>query len=370
MDKKTETKLLEKYAKTTGKEIKELVPILEKAKEDAKGKGQANSDNVIKAIFRKKVNGIIWAEKTGKTFNKKEPETFVGFILGANALRDIAESRRRKARNMYQAEGSSAILAGYVDESGNPLDWRPTIKNMRGEEVDNPNYHKPIIGNEYVREIYGIVKKKGEENKAPKVFTMSLWRDFASKFTLRPFVPVEFTSTVKTDGNFLVLNKPRAAKGEPAFKLTGAELDIEDWVRTGLKKYATKFDEMEQAVKVCQNAKDGWVMVEGLVDDIDLTVNPKTGSRSVTIVDPDSGSVDSMRVFIAKDFPIGFREYSRVIAFGGPRAWRRDPESDPMYSINGFSIYPIPGETFEENVEDGIDASAEDTEEGWDLFGN
>lgn len=368
MDKKIEDVLLKTYAKSTGKTVADLKPLLEKAKEEAKDMGFPDSENIIKGRFRRKVNGMLFAERTGKPTTRKEPVTFKGFLLGADSMRDIKESMRRKALRRFDEEGDTAKLEGYIDDAGTPLDWRPTARNRRGEEVDNPDYHKPILGNRYVRDIFGIVTKEGV--KTPKLFQMSLWEGFASKFTYRPFTPIEFRSTVKSEGHFYILNAPRVPKGEKAFKSITMEIDYEVWIREALEERKYGLDQLEKAVSDTKNAKDPWIMVEAVVDYIDSEVNPKTGSRSITLADVDSGMTDTFRVFIPKDFPLAFREYSKVLVFGRPRAWRRDEDTEDRYSLNGISIFPIPGETIEAKVEVGRPAEGE-TEaenEGWNLW--
>jgi len=367
MDKKVEDALLKTYAKSTGKTVAELRPLLEKAKAEATEMGFPDSENIIKGRFRKKVNAVLFFERTGKPSTRKEPVVFKGFMLGADSIRDIKEQMRRKALRRFDEEGDNAKLEGYVDEGGSPTDWRPVIHNRRGEEVDNPDYHKPILGNRYVRDIYGIVMKDGD--KVSKLFQMSLWEGFASKFTYRPFTPIEFKCTIKSEGQYYILNAPRVEKGLKAFKAVTMEIDYEDWIRQALEGRKYALDALDKAVADTKNANDPWIIVEGIVDSIDPDVNPKTGSRSITLADVDSGMTETVRVFIPKDFPLAFREYSKVIVFGRPRAWRRDEDTEDRYSINGVSIFPIPGQTIEAKVETGRPAEGEGpSEEGWDLW--
>lgn len=367
MDKKSEDALLRTYVKSTGKTTEILRPLLDRAKLEAKEMGFEGNENIIKGRFRKKVSGMLYSERTGKTFTRKEPVAFKGFLLGADNMRDIKESARRRNMKEYDEDPEGAKLAGFADENGQPLDSRPTIKNRRGEEVDNPDYHKPIIGHRYVRDIFGIVQKEGE--KVPKLFQMSLWEGFATKFSYRPFTPIEFKSTIKSEGHFFSLNAPRPSKGEKAFKSVSMEIDYEDWITKALDDRKYDLDSLEKAVAATEHATDPWISVTGVVDYIDSEINPKTGSRSITIADVDSGMTETVRIFIPKDFPLAFREYSKVMVFGRPRRWRRSEEEDFSYSMNGISIYPIPGETVESKVEVAKPASGEETEEeGWNLW--
>jgi len=368
MDKKSENALLKAYAKSTGKTEEILRPLLEKAKQEAKDMGFPDGENIIKARFRKKVSGMLFAERTGKPMTRKEPVAFKGFLLGADGIRDLKEQMRRKALRNYDENGDSAKLEGYVDEQGQPTDWRTTIRNRRGEEIDNPDFHKPIIGNSYVRDIYGVVQKDGDE--IPKIFCMSLWGAFATKFTYRPFTPIEFKCTIKNEGAYFLLNAPRPSKGEKAFKPTTLEIDYEDWILKACEDRKYELSDMETAVKDNKSSNDPWILVEGIVDYIAPEVNLKTGSRSITIADVESGMTDTIRVFLPRDFPLAFREYSKVLVFGKPRAWKRDEESDLMYSLNGISVFPLPGQTVETKLEQGKSATGEESseEEGWNLW--
>jgi hypothetical protein len=368
LDKKAENALLNAFVKSTGKTAEELKPLLDKAIQEAKDMGYEGNQNIIEVRLRKKVSGMLYSEKTGKTFTKKEPYVFRGFLLGADALRDIRENMRRKALRIAEEDPETAKLQGIIDEQGTPLDARTTIRNRKGEEIDNPDYHKPLLGHQYVRDILGVVKKEGD--KVPKLFTMSLWGGFAEKMTWRPFSPMEFSTTIKSEGQYYVLNSPRVAKGEKAFKMATMEIDYEDWVRKATKGRTYELTDLDNACKATKDASDPWIAVEGVVDNINPDINPKTGSRWITLADGRAGMIETVRVFLPKDFPIGFREYSRVIAIGRPRKWRRTEEEDYQFSLNGISVYPLPGQVMEAKLEKGASAEGLDTEEteGWDLF--
>ena len=364
MDKKQEEKLLRTWAKKTGKPIKELREMLEMAKEDAKNLGMENNDNVILGRFSKKVRGRLYFEKKGTS--RREAVRFKGFLLGADRLRDLQDFRRQRCYREYSEDPEGAKLAGFVDEQGNPLDWRETIRNRKGQEVPNPNYHKPLIGHEYVRDVFGIAVREGETK--PELFRLTLWRGYASKFSYRPFVPITFKALVRnTSVGYYQLDMSR--QKDAVMQTIKEELPIEDWIREVLKDRFYKLEDMEQAVKDCENASDPWILTEGTVDFIDTEVNPKTGSRSILITDIENGFADVVRVFIPKDFPLAFREYSKVLVFGRPRKWRRTEEDDYTYSINGISIYPIPGQTVEAKIEGPQPAETEgEEEEGYNIF--
>jgi len=367
MDKKAEEALLKSFVQSTGKTIEELRPLLEKAKQEAKEANQANNEDVIKGKFRRKIDSMLYFERTGQVLKRKEPVVFKGFLFGADRIRDLKENMRRRALREAEENFDEAKAAGYIDENGTPIDHRSTVKNRRGEEVDNPDFHKPIVGNQFVRDVFGIVKT--ENDKTPKLFVMSLWRGFASAFRYRPFTPIQFKCTIKTEGKYLVLNSPRLEKGEKLFKAITMPIDYEGWIRTAIGERKYELDDMDRAVKDTKSAIDPWVMLEGLVDNISPDINPKTDSRRIILADPDSGKLDVVYLNVPKDFPLAFREYSRVIALGRPSKWEREDESIG-YSLNAVGVYPLPGHIVEAKVEIGGRSAAgeEETEEGWDIW--
>jgi len=358
-----ERKYLETISKKTGKKISELKEILKRAKEQAERLGQKDNERVIKGLFNKYLRRTIWSEMSGRT--RREPVIFKGFILGCGPLRDTLEFLRIKAIKAYNEDPEQAKLLGLVDEQGNPLDPRETIKDRRGNVIENPNFHKPLIGHNYVRDVYGIAMKEGDDK--PKLFKATLWRGFATKFTYKPFVPIEFKALVNSESPYYNLTFSRAKDSK--IREIEEKIDIMEWIKTSLKDRTYELEELERVVDDYKNAIDKEILIEGTVDFIDSEVNPKTGTRTVLITDADKGFLDVIRVSVPKDFPLAFREYSRVLVFGVPRKWRRSEEDDYRIYMNGISIYPIPGETVEtEIVYKAETTPEEDEEEGWNLW--
>jgi len=361
MDKKEEEKFLKTYSKKTGKSLKELREILEASKEEAKKRGQGENWRVIKGIFGRKLRGRIRFEATGQ--KRREPELVKGFILGCGRLRDTMELMRLKCIKAFRENPEEAVLEGFTDEMGNPLDYRERIRDRTGKEIDNPNYHKPLIGHNYVRDVYGVLKRDKDEKA--KLWKTTLWGGFATKFKYRPFVPVQIPALIKSEKPYITLTISRAR--DARIKPIDEDIPIEKWIREALEDRKYELDELEQAVADTENAIDKEIMIEGTVDYIDSQVNPRTGTRSIVINDVDKGILDGVRVFIPKDFPLAFREYSRVIVLGIPRRWKREDEEEYRYSLNGISIYPIPSETVEAPLELPVEEE-EEGEEGYNLW--
>ena len=339
---------LKKWAKKTGKSMKEMRELWKKQKELA-AKSGITDERIVRIQLARKLRRLL----TGG--GGREPGYFFGFILGCDRLVDLIELKKRRALNKWAEDPEEAKLLGLVDENGVPLDDRPTIKNRRGEEVPNPNYHKPLTGHLFTRSVFGIAKR--ENDPKPRLFRMKLWRAAAEKFRYKPFVPVRFLALVQQETPYFELTPSRHTK----FTVVDEEIDIEQWMRTALADRFYSFDKLEEAVQSCQNATDPWIMIEGDVDLIDTNINPKTGSRSILLADSESDYTWPIRVFLPQDFPLGFREYSRVLVFGRPRIWTRTEADEPRFSIEGYSVYPIIQP--EGEVKEARPAEAEEAEE-------
>lgn len=338
---------LEKWSKATGRGITELKKLWEQTESEVEeaytDKSEAERDRLSKQLFAKKARRIM--------YSKSKAENFFGFILGANRLGDIAEMMRRKALKRYREDPIQAQLEGFVDEAGTPIDSREKLGNR-----ENPNFHKPLTGHVWNRKIFGIAVKEG--TKVPMLFVMSLWRGTAKSFKYKPFMPLEFKGLLKNiKKGYYELNVSKLTK----FQATRRTIDYEKWIRE-----LGKIENLTDLKKIAKVAKgyDNWIFAEGDVDLINPQVNPNTNSRSIVLSDADSGMIETVRVFIPADFPIGFSELSRVIVLGRPRLWRREGEAEDRVSMEGFSVFPIPGQTFEKTEEDIEIGSAPEEDDG------
>lgn len=344
-----DNKFLEKWSKSTGKSIKELEKIYEQVEQEVEKVyteiSSAERDRVTKQLFGKQARQMM--------FSKTKAESFFGFILGASRKNDIAEFMRRKALKAYRENPMEAQITGTVDENGVPLDAREKIGNR-----DNPNFHKPLTGHIWNRRIYGMAIKEG--TKQPMLFVMTLWRATADKFSYKPFVPIEFKALLKNMKNgFYELNVSKLTK----FQATRRTIDFEKWIRDVANQIVPLSELRKEATKN-QGSYDNYVFTEGDVDLINLQVNPNTNSRSIILSDAESGMIETVRVFLPADFPIGFSELSRVIVLGRPRLWRREGATKDSVSMEGFSVFPLPGQTVNMDLPEGeeVDLSAPEDE--------
>jgi hypothetical protein len=281
---------------------------------------------------------------------KREVVDYLGFILGVSRCSDTYEGMRVKARKEFNSDPQMAILKGLTDENGTPLDPRETIFGTQ----TNKNFHKPLIGSSYYRFILGLAKRAEEEDE-PKVWIMRLRGKAAREFRFKPFVPLRFKANLRDDKKgFYDISVSK----QTAFTVTrGEPIDVEAWMR---KNQIWSLPEMMQAHKASEKAVDFWVFVEAYIDRIDTTVNPKTGSRTVFLSDPEK-TPETLRVFVEQTVPITFGEYSKVIVVGKTNLWKRQDGTE-LISLNAYSIYPLEGLTLEPDVEPEFsDVSDEDS---------
>jgi len=323
-----EKEFLSKWTKTSGKTLKELTKIWEdivtEVDKSYADKSDLERERIAKVLFRKAIGREL--------YSKRKPELFFGFIMGTSRLMDVNEALRRKALAAYRADPVQAQLEGLVDESGVPIDPREKLGAR-----DNPHFHKPLTESLWTRKVYGVAMKEG--TKVPMLFCMPLWRASAKNFRYKPFIPVEFLAIVKDYSKGYYLLSPSV---KTKFQATKKGIDIEQWIRDA-SKIVPLGDLKEVASK--NDKPDFFCLTEGEVDTIRAEINPETNSRSIILSDPDSGMLETVRVFVPGDFPIGFSELSRVIVLGRPRIWKRTDEDEERVSMEAYSVYAIPGKT-------------------------
>jgi hypothetical protein len=330
---------LNKWAKTTKKPLKELEKkfdeiVMEVDRLHA-DKSDLERERIAKVLFRKQMGRDL--------YSRAKPDTYFGFIFGTTRAFDINENYRRKALARSREDPVQAQLEGLIDEQGVPLDPREKIGTR-----DNPGYHKPLTEHLWTRKVYGIAQKEG--TKGPLIFVMSLWRASAKNFTYKPFVPIEFKAITKDmKKGYYVLNPCRDTK----FQVTRKEVDFEKWIRDASK--VVPLADLKKIAEQHTREFDYFVITEADVDLIRPEVNANTNSRSIILSDADSGMIETVRVFLSADYPIGFSELSRVLVLGKPRLWKRNDEDEEQVSMEAFGIYPLPGKTVT-----GIEAPTEE----------
>lgn len=320
---------LNKWVKSTKKPMKELEKKFDEICMEVDRLHAEKSD-----LERERISKVLFRKAMGRElYSKNKPDTYFGFILGTNRAFDINENYRRKALARAREDPVQAQLEGLVDEQGTPLDPREKIGQR-----DNPGYHKPLTEHLWTRKVYGVAQKEG--TKGPLVFVMSLWRASAKNFGYRPFVPVEFKAITKDmKKGYYTLNASTLTK----FQVTRKEIDFERWIRDASKVVALA--DLKKIAAQHMKEFDFFVVTEADVDLIRPEVNPNTNSRSIILSDADSGMIETVRLFLSADFPIGFSELSRVLVLGKPRLWKRNDEDEEQVSMEAFSIYPLPGKT-------------------------
>lgn len=289
---------IKKLVETTKKTEEELEQLYKETKEELEKQG-IKDDRITKIELGKKLRTLKWIEEHGSATRRK-PEQFLGFFLGATRLVDTDEFKRRNAIRAFRDDPTQAQLMGLTDESGTPLDNRPTLKRF-GKEIDNPNFHKPLLSHTFTRTAYGIVRKV--DGSQPKFFRMKLWRNTAKTFKYKPFVPVQFSAILREEGAGFYELSPHK---EMTIRSIDLDIPMEQWIRDTSRIYL--LTELDKAHENSKDAIDRWIFTEGDVVRIVEDINPNTGSRSILLSDVDNGFVESVRVFLPADFPLGFRE--------------------------------------------------------------
>ena len=321
---------LEKWSKSLGKSTKELKKEYDRIEHDVEetysDKSETEKERITKQLFGKHMRRL--------KYSRSKAEDFFGFILGCSRLTDIAEFMRRKALAAYRDDPIQAQLQGIVDENGTPLDPREKMGNR-----DNPNFHKPLTEHIYNRKIYGVAIKEG--TKAPMFFRMTLWRNSAKMFRYKPYLPIGFKAILKDmKKGFYELNASKLTK----FQATKRTIDFENWMRDSSQPFIALNELKDHAAKT-KGTYDNWCFTEGDVDLINPTVNPNTNCRSIILSDADKGMIETVRIFIPADFPLAFSELSRVIVLGKVRLWKREGEAEERVSMEGYSVFALPGQT-------------------------
>lgn len=326
----TKEQYIKKWVKNTGKTIEELETLWNQAQERMERLG-ITDERAIQKAFRRKLRGAVFGK--GKT--RRTPVEFFGFLCGASRLIDWDEMRRAKALRKFNEDPQEAVLEGIVDETGNPLDTREKIWQF-GEQVENPNFRKPLVGHSFERKVYGIATKEGAD--VPTIFRLNLKGKTAKEFRgWKPYVAVRFLALVYGEKDFFELYPCSLTKFQTDPK---AKIDFEQWIRTAGHVY--KLDKLDQAYDNSKDAKDNWVFLEADLDYINPNLDEDRGQRSLNIAD-DSVGLQTYRVRIPQDFPVSFSEFSRVIVMGEVQKWRRRDGSEGI-SIEGYGVYALPGQ--------------------------
>lgn len=336
---------LKKWAKKSGKTMEELEELWEQAVQAMKRVGLEEDERAVQGAFRRKLRGSVFGKKKGGS--KRTPQEFLGFVFGASRLIDWDEIRRQKALKRYNEDPQQAVLEGITDESGNPLDNREKMWKF-GEQVDNPNFRKPLVGHAYERKVLGIAKKEGDDT--PQVFRLNLRGKTAAEFKgWKPFVAVRFLALCYNDKEWYELYPSKLTKFTTEKK---EKIDFEQWIRSAGHVY--KLDKIDQAFENTKDAKDNWTFIEADLDYIFPNVDEDRKQRSVNIAD-DAVGLQTFRVRIPEDFPVIFSEFSRVIVMGVIQKFKRR-DSSMATAIEGYGIFPIPGKSVEMPEKNGLPA--------------
>lgn len=272
---------------------------------------------------------------------KSPAEGFEGVIIGTSTPFDMAAKQRREALELFREDPQTAVGQGVTDEEGTPLDTRAEWGSGR----PNPMFGKPLPETNYIRNVWGIAKKK--KDAAPKLFQMSITGSKASNI-LPVFKPVRFMAIDKSQ--------------EPtAYKLNSSQFTnfVVD-TNLNLPKYKdlvnnvlglTKISALEDYHKLNGTDFNSIVCIEADVSLLNLEPTA-FGSRIMLVDDPEATleNLDSNAVtcWIGEETEINFAEGSKVLVVGRTgQSFKKDENKNVTdelgdVTINVFGVYALP----------------------------
>jgi hypothetical protein len=209
---------------------------------------------------------------------------FEGVVLGASEPFDMVAKRRSEARKLFVEDPKKAIVEGYTDEKGTPLDSKETY----GDGSANRNFGKPLPETDMLQNIIGICREK--PGAAFRMFIMQFGDNLAGKVNIPMFVPTKFRANPKAkqgDPDELALN-PYSKIEFTLFKVEGFNLlEVLPTIK-GLNKMHTELGEIEafHAKRESLPMPKRLMITEADIQHIAGEPNQKTGNIMIVLSDP------------------------------------------------------------------------------------
>lgn len=275
-----------------------------------------------------------------------DAEHFTGLITGVGDTFDMARRPRAEAREVFEKDPKKAVIEGWTDAEGNPLDRRQNFASGK----ENRSYGKPLAEHSYIRNLWGVAKREGGELKK---FTMPLSEERVD-VDIPPMIPVSFRANIKSenDDEFELNQWARisftAIKSEdPDFE--NVESIMTDHFQDHLSDCAKLMEYHDQVA----NDPRRKVLLNIDIDYVAPDVNPVTGNLMVVVSD-DSMPDDSpgVTVWIPPHLlPLKGDAGSRAI-MGGSTV-KNEFQGEDRVMVNAQGIYfdpeylvePMPKET-------------------------
>ena len=339
--------------------------------------------------IRKEYNGILEQEKLlhsemseedrkartlqrlAMTYKKQLRSPAVGFegmIIALGDAIDTVARIRAEAIKQFKENRQQAIAVGITDGEGTPLDTRAEWANGQ----PNRGFAKPLPEHNFLRTVFGVVKKKNVEEDA-KFFTLNLSGEVAKDDDIPIFKPISFRAIDKTE----------PAERETLYKLNSSvftEFNVDESLKVpaGFDLISNYCGHIKQKLADLDayhiiNEKDynRLIIVEG--DVTTMVLEPTSvGSRRL-VIDDEQGEIDiespGTTCWVPERIDIDFAEQSRVIVLGRTTRGKKldengqqtDEPGDVM--INVYGLYVIPEYKITPNIKELTKENTEVKEE-------
>ena len=356
MDKQTNEKL--KFLATKyGKDIDELKTQVGDMADEIKDEYPERGNGTCLALARRQLVLNLRNTRRGRGASSTAGETFQGFILGLDRLRDrqrtYNEAYERMEKKLSEANKTvtdkMSGLICMVDEDGRRIDMRKQIKGR-----DNWNYGKPMGLHDWHRVIFGIAST---ENGSPNWFVCHIYGDMAAELNSSlTFTPVTFNAVAREDlgdkgEQFLTLKSiPQHDESIPV--TLDQVLNFSKTLELGSHSRYIELGDIADFID--EHWDEQWSTTEFLVEaDVDGIWPADGGGGRMYLVDESleflDEEFDSIMGWFRDDAKLNFAEGSRLVVACNAfrkKGWDRelqmetDEWGDPQINIIGW--YPLP----------------------------
>ena len=320
---------LNELSKSTGYKVEELRVLLEKIHKRYKSQFPTEKDEVL---AERSIKELEMRLKKLRIFGALIE--FEGVILGGTNPIDQMKNVRAIALQKWEEDPQKAVMEGYTDSEGNPLDWRKEFSTGRA----NPNYGKPIT-EQWVRRVYGLARRK-EEGGDLKFFRMQIAGDLAKQVEIKYLKPVEFLAVDRSAGSDAkILN---LASGQKlSFNYKDENINVIKLIDDFSKDIFVPFSKIPEWWEQNKTLFDPLFLTKADVIAISPNVSA-SGNRVIEIDDySEAETTIPMRTIVKDEFLDGVTIGSRVYVFGSCAALPTLSGDGTETTIMAHSLIPI-----------------------------
>ena len=281
--------------------------------------------------------------------------TFLGFKIGDIGMADDAQRMRDWAKFCVENRDRGqdwAIEHQLVREQGDTLVVLDTRQKVFGRP--NKNYLEPLPPATKLRRRNIILLAKestGETLEYSRLQTND--NKLALAWGQLPFhVPVTFPASIQTHDNAgYMLSSSSAEASKTVFRQVKEDWDIYNLFVDTLGEDVTPLNEFEKYHEATKDAWDRWVLLKGVVSNINFDSENWRGIPG-TLIDPEMGyeAEYSVRFYVPQHLKVNFGQYSEIYLLGKSREIRRTDETSQKrvkvaVVVDAWGFMPIPGRT-------------------------